>query len=382
MATGPLAGVRIVELAGIGPSRMCATFLADLGATVIRVDRKQPSGLGVEQDPRFELNLRNRKAIRVDLKDPAGVALALDLVEKADALIEGYRPGVAERLGLGPQVCLARNPNLVYGRATGWGQEGPLAHAAGHDINYIAITGALSAIGRQGQPPSVPLSLLGDYAGGALFLALGIVSAILEARGSGQGQVVDGAVVDGVASLMTVQAGLRQGGLVGAERGTNLFDSGAPFYDTYECADGKYVAVGPVEPKFFAQLLERIGLDADDVGDPMDKSRWPRAKALIGARLKTRTRDEWAALLGETDVCLAPVLDLQEAYAHPHLKARGTYVEVDGVMQPAASPRFSRTPAGVPRAPAPLTTDNARDALRGWLDDGTVDALAAAGTFI
>jgi alpha-methylacyl-CoA racemase len=379
---GPLAGVRIVELAGIGPSRMCATFLADLGAKVIRVDRKKPAGLGIEQPLQYELNMRNRKSIRVDLKDPVGVALALRLVAKADALIEGYRPGVAERLGLGPQQCLERNPKLVYGRATGWGQEGPLSHTAGHDINYIAITGALAAIGRKGQPPTIPLSLLGDYAGGALFLALGIVSAVLEARTSGKGQVVDGAIVDGVASLMTVQAGLRQSGLVDLERGSNYFDSGAPFYDAYECADGKYVAIGPVEQKFYKQLLQHLDIDPVEVGDAMDKSRWADAKQIIGAKLKTRTRDEWTALLSATDVCLAPVLDLEEAYEHPHLKARGTYIEVDGVMHPAPSPRFSRTPPDTPKGPAPLTTENAMAALQGWLPEGEIVELAAVGTFI
>jgi crotonobetainyl-CoA:carnitine CoA-transferase CaiB-like acyl-CoA transferase len=326
--------------------------------------------------------MRNRKSIRVDLKDPAGVALALDLVSKADALIEGFRPGVTERMGLGPRECLARNPKLVYGRATGWGQEGPLSHTAGHDINYIAITGALAAIGRKGQPPTVPLSLLGDYAGGALFLALGIVSAILEARTSGKGQVVDGAIVDGVASLMTVQTGLRQSGLVDLERGANHFDSGAPFYDTYECADGKFVAIGPVEQKFYEQLLQHLAIDPAEVGDPMDKSRWAAAKEIIGARFKTRTRDEWADLLSTTDVCLAPVLDLEEAYEHPHLKARGSYIEVDGVMQPAPSPRFSRTPPATPQAPAPLTTDNAKVALQAWMSEGEIAALAANGTFI
>ncbi len=378
---GPLAGVRIVELAGIGPGPLCAMLLADLGATVIRVDRQAPSGLGIPRPLRFDLVLRNRKSIRVDLKDPAGVALVLDLAARADALIEGFRPGVAERLGLGPDECLRRNPKLIYGRVTGWGQEGPLAQSAAHDINYIAITGLLSAIGRHGQPPSIPLNLIGDYAGGSLYLALGILAGIIEARISGKGQVVDAAIVDGVASMLTVLVGMRAAGMVTGERGANLLDSGAPFYEVYECADGKHVSVGPVEHKFYLQLLQRLGLDESALGDQMDTRNWPQAKRVLAAKFKTKTRAEWTALLEGTDVCFAPVLDLQEAYEHPHLKARKTFIDIAGVTQPAPAPRFSRTALATPEPPAELSGANAAAALRDWLSEPEIAALAAAGTF-
>jgi len=377
---GPLADLRIVELAGIGPGPLAAMLLADLGATVIRVDRKQASGLGVQRPLKFDLILRNRKSIRVDLKDPAGVALVLDLVEKADALIEGFRPGVTERLGLGPQECLKRNSRLVYGRVTGWGQEGPLAQSAGHDLNYIAITGVLHAIGREGAPPAIPLNVIGDYAGGSLYLALGILAGILEARTSGKGQVVDAAIVDGVASLMTALVGLRAAGISTAERGTNLLDSGAPFYDVYECADGKYVSIGPIEPKFYLQLLGRLEIDEPALTKQMDRSAWPAAKRVLAARFKAKTRAEWTALLAGTDVCFAPVLDLQEAYEHPHLKARKTFIDVGGIAQPAPAPRFSRTVPDTPQPPAEPGIENAAAALRGWLREGEIAALVAAGT--
>jgi alpha-methylacyl-CoA racemase len=381
-SVGPLANIKVVELAGIGPSPVAAMLLADLGATVIRVDRQEPSKLGVARPLRFDLGLRNRKSIRVNLKDPAGVALVLDLVEKSDALIEGFRPGVTERLGLGPEDCLRRNPRLVYGRATGWGQDGPLAQAAGHDINYIAVTGLLNAIGRKGEPPVIPLNVIGDYAGGSLYLALGILAGILEARSSGKGQVVDAAIVDGVASLMTQLVGMRGAGMLGAERGTNLLDSGAPFYNVYECSDGKHVSVGPIEPKFFLQLLERLGLDDPALTTQDDVGNWPAIHSALAERFKTRTQAEWTELLEGSDVCFAPVLDLQEAYAHPHLMARQTYIEVAGVMQPAPAPRFSRTPAATPRPPAELTTDNAIAALGDWLSDAKIDALVGAGTVV
>lgn len=378
---GPLAGVRIVELAGIGPAPLCAMLLADLGATVIRVDRKEPSGLGAPRPLQFDLVLRNRKSIRVDLKDPAGVALVLDLVAKADALIEGFRPGVTERLGLGPEDCLRRNPKLVYGRVTGWGQEGPLAHAAGHDINYIAVTGVLNAIGRRGQPPSIPLNVIGDYAGGALYLALGILAGIVEARVSGKGQVVDAAIVDGVASLMTVLVGMRAAGMINSERGANLLDSGAPFYEVYECADGKYVSIGPIEHKFYLQLLRRLELEGMDLGDQMDAHKWPQAKRILADKFKTRTRAEWTAMLEGTDVCFAPVLDLEEAYEHPHLEARKTFIDVAGVTQPAPAPRFSRSALATPEPPAELSGANAAAALSGWLSEDEIAALGAAGIF-
>lgn len=379
---GPLAGVKIVELAGIGPGPLAAMFLADLGATVIRVDRKEPSGLGVPRPVEFDLALRNRKSIRVDLKDPAGVALVLDLVEKADALIEGFRPGVTERLGIGPEVCLARNPKLVYGRVTGWGQGGPLAHASGHDINYISITGLLHAIGRAGQPPTPPLNVVGDYAGGSLYVAFGIVSAVLEARSSGKGQVIDAAMVDGVASLLTVLIGLRHAGSGTGERGTNVLDSGAPFYEVYECADGAYLSVGPIEDKFYRQLLQCLEIEPGELGAQWDPAQWPKAKAILAERFKRRTRADWECIFEGKDVCYAPVLDFEQAPAHPHLKARGTYIEVDGVMQPAPGPRFSRTVLDTPKSPAALSTENAVAALRGWLSDEDIEARQRAGSFV
>lgn len=379
---GPLAGVKIVELAGIGPGPLAAMFLADLGATVIRVDRKEPSGLGVPRPVEFDLALRNRKSIRVDLKDPAGVALVLDLVASADALIEGFRPGVTERLGLGPDVCLERNPKLVYGRVTGWGQEGPLAQAAGHEINYIAITGLLHAIGRAGQPPTMPLNVIGDYAGGSLYLAFGMVSAILEARSSGKGQVIDAAMVDGVASLLTVLIGLRHAGSGTGERGTNFLDSGAPFYEVYECADGSYVSIGPIEEKFYLQLLQCLDIAPDEVGPQWDQVQWPKAKTIIAERFKRRPRAEWERLFEGKDVCFAPVLDFDEAFTHPHLAQRGTYTQIDGVIQPGPGPRFSRTVLDTPVPPAALTTENALSALRGWLSDEDIEARRRAGNFV
>jgi crotonobetainyl-CoA:carnitine CoA-transferase CaiB-like acyl-CoA transferase len=381
--SGPLAGIKVVEIAGIGPGPLAAMFLADLGATVIRVDRKEPSGLGAPRPVQFDLGLRNRKSIRVDLKDPAAVEMVLELVSQADALIEGFRPGVMERLGLGPDPCLARNPRLVYGRVTGWGQDGPLAQVAGHDLNYIAITGALNAIGRAGQAPTMPLNILGDYAGGSLYLAFGLLAGILEARGSGKGQVVDAAMVDGVASLMTVTLGLHAAGMLTKQRGTNLLDSGAHFYEVYECADGKYVTAGPIERKFYLQLLERLDLaDHPLLRDQMDRAQWPQAKEVLAAKFRERTRDEWTQLLGDLDVCFAPVLDFDEAPHHPHIQARGTLTEINGVVHPAPGPRFSRTPAARPEPPAALSTDNAVAALQGWLSDARIQSYRLQDIFI
>jgi alpha-methylacyl-CoA racemase len=377
---GPLAGVRIVELAGIGPGPLAAMLLADMGATVIRVDRKEPSGLGAPRPLEFDLALRNRKSIRVDLKDPAGAATVRKLIDQADALIEGFRPGVTERLGLGPEDCLGRNSKLVYGRVTGWGQEGPLSQSAGHDLNYIAITGVLSAIGRQGAAPTIPLNLIGDYAGGSLYLALGILAGIVNARSTGQGQVVDAAIVDGVASLMTVLVGMRAAGMSSAERGANLLDSGAPFYEVYECADGKYVSIGPIENKFYRQLLQLLELDAPELGAQMDVDNWPSAKALLAAKFKTKSRAEWTAMLEGTDACFAPVLDVDEAFEHRHLSARKTFIDVAGVVQPAPAPRFSRTPLPTPRPPAALSAANSAAALEGWLDKTEIADLFATGT--
>jgi len=366
---GPLKGIRIVELAGIGPGPMAAMLLADLGATVLRVDRPVDAGLGIPRPLRYNLLLRNRQEMALDLKDPAGRELVLRLVQEADGLIEGFRPGVTERMGLGPDACWARNPGLVYGRMTGWGQQGPLAQSAGHDLNYIAVTGVLDLIGREGQPPTPPLNLLGDYAGGALYLALGMLAALLEARSSGTGQVVDAAIVDGTASLATSFFGLSAAGLLQPGRGRNVLDSGAPFYDVYACADGLWVSVAPIEGKFFHDLLQRMGLDTQDLGAQNDRSHWPQLRAALAQRFKTRKRDEWCALLDGTDACFAPVMSAQEAPTHPHLQARGTFVEVDGVVQPAAAPRFSRTAPPAPRAPQASSAESAMQALRDWIGE-------------
>ena len=378
---GPLAGIKIVEFTGIGPGPMCAMLLADLGATVLRVDRPEPSDLGLQRDPRTDLLLRNRPAAALDLKSPQGRELALRVVERADALIEGFRPGVMERLGLGPEECLARNPRLVYGRVTGWGQEGPLAHAAGHDINYISLAGALHAFGRRGQPPTPPLNLIGDFAGGALYLALGIVCGILDAKRSGQGQVVDAAMVDGAASLMTAFHGLVAAGLATHERGTNHLDTGAHFYNVYECADGRWISIAPIEGKFYAELLRRLDIDPATMPPQMDRAQWPDAQARLAALFKTRTRDEWCALLEGTDACFAPVLTPDEAPSHPHNVARRTYVEIDEITQPAPAPRFSRTVPNPPGPPEPPRRgEKALAALAQWLEPAEIAELRAAGT--
>ncbi|MBV9701672.1 MAG: CoA transferase [Methylobacteriaceae bacterium] len=362
---GPLAGIKIVELAGIGPGPACAMTLADLGASVIRVERKAPAKLGIQRPLKFNLLLRGREQIAIDLKTPAGVAFVLSLVEEADGLIERFRPGVAERLGLGPEPCLRRNPRLVYGRMTGWGQSGPLAQAAGHDLNYISITGALAAIGRKDQAPTPPLNLVGDY-GGALYLALGMVSAMLEARSSGKGQVVDAAISDGVAHLMTNFHGLYGAGLISIRRGENFSDSGAPYYDVYECADGTYVSIAPIEDKFFALLIEALGFDSAVFPAQNDRSRWPEMRSLFAERFKTKSRAEWTELLEGSDACFAPVLTLEEAPTHPHMQARGCYVEIDGVIQPAPAPRFSRTQPDTPIAARSADVTPPDEALRGW----------------
>ncbi|UIF89677.1 CaiB/BaiF CoA-transferase family protein [Cupriavidus sp. UYPR2.512] len=363
---GPLKGIKIVELAGIGPGPMAAMALADLGATVLRIERREPSGLGLKRPLQYDLLLRNRQVIALDLKQADARELVLRLVEEADGLIEGFRPGVAERMGLGPEVCLARNPRLVYGRMTGWGQDGPLAQAAGHDLNYIALTGVLDKIGRKGQPPTPPLNLVGDFGGGGLYLALGMLAGILEARQSGQGQVVDAAIVDGTAALAASTIGMHMAGLLGA-RGTNVLDAGAYFYDVYPCADGKWVSVAPIEGKFHQELLMRLDLDPNTFPPQDDRDGWERARALIAERFRTRTRDQWCELLEGTDACFAPVLTLDEAPRHPHLKARGTFVEVDGVIQPAPAPKFSRTRADLPSPPAAPSEAGALAALQAWL---------------
>jgi alpha-methylacyl-CoA racemase len=379
---GPLAGIKIVELTGIGPGPMCGMLLADLGATVLRIDRTQPSDLGVPRPLRYDLLLRGRPCLALDLKDPTGRALALRLIEHADALIEGFRPGVTERLGLGPEDCLTRNPRLVYGRVTGWGQEGPLAQAAGHDLNYIALAGAVHAFGRQSQPPTPPLNLIGDFGGGALYLAFGVVCGLLEAKRSGRGQVVDAAMVDGAASLMTAFFGMMAAGLGSHERGTNILDTGSHFYEVYQCADGRWISVAAIESKFYAELLRRLDIDpATMPSQQMDREHWPEAKARLAALFKTRTRDEWCAVLEGTDACFAPVLTTDEAPEHPHNKMRQTFVEIDGIVQPAPAPRFSRTVPDLPTPPQPPSgLDEAEAILADWLDPAEIEALRAAGT--
>lgn len=379
---GPLAGIKIIELAGIGPGPMCAMLLADLGATVLRIDRKEPSELGIKRPLEFNLLLRNRKSIALDLKNPQAIELVLQLIAGADGLIEGFRPGVTERLGLGPEVCLARNPQLVYGRITGWGQDGPLAQFAGHDLNYIAITGVLNAIGRQGQPPSVPLNLIGDYAGGSLYLAMGMLAAILSARARGEGQVVDAAIVDGTANLATTFFGMQAAGMWHDERGSNITDSGSHFYDVYECADGKWITIGPIETKFYLQLLRLLDIDATTLGAQLDATNWPAARELFKMKFKSRTREGWTALLEKTDACFAPVLSWSEAPEHPHLKARGTFIEIAGIMQPAPAPRFSRTVPATPTAPVASSPETVADALHGWLSAEQIAKIQSASVTV
>ena len=375
---GPLHGLKVIELAGIGPGPMAAMLLADLGANVLRVDRKEPAALGVPRPQKFDLLLRNRRSVPVDLKDPAAVAFVLDLVAGSDVLIEGFRPGVTERLGLGPEVCLQRNPKLVYGRITGWGQDGPLANVVGHDINYIALTGALHAIGRAGQPPAVPLNLVGDFGGGTLYLVMGILAALHESKSSGKGQVVDAAMVDGVASLMTQPHGTLAAGMMTNERGTNVTDSGAPFYDVYECSDGKWLSIGAVEKKFYTQVLRVLGLESL-LADQWKRETWPAAKEQIASRIRLRSRDEWAAIFDGTESCVAPVLTIDEAPHHPHLRERGTYVEIDGVTQPAPAPRFSRSVPLMPQPFRPWQRDQAQEILGSWLDQSQLDEARKAG---
>ena len=350
---GPLSGYKVIEIQGIGPGPFAAMMLADMGADVIRVDRAQNVSGGSPDSPPADVMARGRRSIGVDLKHPDGVETVLRLVEQADALIEGFRPGVAERLGIGPDDCLGRNPKLVYGRMTGWGQEGPYSHAAGHDINYIALAGALDAIGRRGEGPIPPLNLVGDFGGGGMLLAFGVVCALLEAQRTGEGQVVDAAMVDGAAVLMTMFHALTAMGVWTEERGTNLLDTGAHFYDVYETADGKYVSIGSIESQFYAELLKLTGLDQEqDLPYQMDRNQWPAMKERVREIFRSKTRDEWCEIMEGTDVCFAPVLSLSEAPKHPHNVHRQTFVERNGIVQPAPAPRFSRTTAEIQRPPA------------------------------
>jgi crotonobetainyl-CoA:carnitine CoA-transferase CaiB-like acyl-CoA transferase len=372
---GPLAGLRVVEMAGIGPAPMCGMLLSDLGAEIIRIDRPTPSDLGISRPLDTNFNLRGRDTIKLDLKDPGSTALVLALVGKAACLIEGFRPGVMERLGLGPEPCLARNPSLVYGRVTGWGQDGPLANSAGHDLNYIALTGALEAMGRSGERPPVPLNLIGDFAGGALFLGLGLLAGVFEARRSGRGQVVDAAMVDGVAAMMNSIRGFRAAGVFSTERGANVLDSGAYFYDVYRCADGRFIAVGAIEKRFFDEFLARLSIDPAEMPPQEDRSRWAEGRERLQRIFLTRTRDEWAARFEGSDACVSPVLSVEESTVNQHMRSRGTYIEVDGHVQAGPAPRFSRT---VPETPGPPQPAGGVDALNAWLDEAEREALGAS----
>ena len=368
---GPLAGYRIIEIAGIGPGPFCAMLLADMGADVVRVDRaERASGDSSAAPPYYDVMGRGRRSIAVDLKNPDGVETVLKLVETADGLIEGFRPGVMERLGIGPEQCHARNPKLVFGRMTGWGQDGPYAAWAGHDINYIALAGCLAHIGSTDGPPVPPLNLVGDFGGGGMFLAFGVVCALLDAQKSGRGQVVDAAMVDGAAVLMSMFHGFRATGMWTNERGSNLLDTGSHFYDAYECSDGEYVSIGSIEPQFYAELLRITGLSDDpEFAKQMDRSAWPGLKQRLREVFRTKTRDEWCALMEHTDVCFAPVLTIDEAAGHPHNVARKTFVEVGGISQPSPAPRFSRTHAELSRPPSNVG-QHSDDVLSDWLGMG------------
>jgi alpha-methylacyl-CoA racemase len=377
---GPLSGVKIVELAGIGPGPFSGMLLSDMGADIIRVDRAQQVNPATFDKPNLEPMYRGRRSIGVDLKKPEGVELVLQLVEGADALIEGYRPGVTERLGLGPDVCLARNPKLVYGRMTGWGQDGPMAQAAGHDINYIALAGALAHFGRAGSKPTPPINLVGDFGGGGMFMAFGVVCGILEARASGKGQVLDVAMVDGSAVLMSMMWGLKKIGFWDEEHfGANVLDTGAPFYDTYETKDGKFISLGSLEPQFYAELLTKTGLTDTGLPMQMDRTGYDAWREKFTALFKTKTRDEWDAILRGSDACYAPVLTMSEAAEDEHIKARQTIIERNGVQQPAPAPRFSRTAPEVERD-APWPGQHTDEALRDWgVDASEVTKLREAG---
>ena len=372
---GPLEGIRIVEIAGLAPGPFCGMMLADNGAEVLRIDRAAGQGGGLPVPPEADILGRGRRSVAVDLKHPDGAAAVLRLIERADGLIEGFRPGVMERLGLGPDACLERNPRLVYGRITGWGQDGPLAQAAGHDINYIALSGALHAIGRTGDKPVPPLNLVGDFGGGGMLLAFGMVAALLSAARTGQGQVVDAAMVDGAAVLMAMTYGLKAAGFWPAGRGGNLLDTGAHFYEVYETKDGKFVALGSIEPQFYAELLKKTGLDTDpDFAAQMSPAAWPALKEKLAAVIRTKTRDEWCNLMEGTDVCFAPVLSMEEAPEHPHNRARGTFFESESVIQPTPAPRFSEAATETPSPPATPGADTDA-ALTDW---GFAEAEIAA----
>ena len=378
---GPLSGYRIIEIAGIGPGPFAAMMLADMGAEVIRVERAQSVRGPAPEGAHWDVLLRGRRNIAIDLKNPDGVETLLSLVEHADALIEGFRPGVMERLGIGPDVCLARNPKLVFGRMTGWGQDGPYAASAGHDINYISLAGALAHFSRAGEAPVPPLNMVGDFGGGGMFLAYGVVCALLEAQKSGKGQVVDSAMVDGSAVLMSMFWAMKNIGIFDENKpGTNLLDTGAHFYDVFECSDGKYVSIGSIEPQFYALLLEKTGL-ADDTAfaKQMDASQWPVLKIKLAEVMRTKSSAQWCKIMEGTDVCFAPVLTMSQAAKHPHNVARKTFIEVDGVTQPAPAPRFSRTAAALPSAPAHAGQHSVA-VLSDWgFDADRISTLIASG---
>jgi alpha-methylacyl-CoA racemase len=381
--TGPLTGIKIIELAGIGPSPYTNMMLADAGAQVIRLERAAPGAADAakaQPGPYWDLLNRSRVSVGIDLKHPDALELVLGLIEQADGLTEGFRPGVTERMGLGPEDCWKRNPALVYGRMTGWGQDGPMAMAAGHDIDYIGIGGALWPMGRADSAPVPPLNLIGDFGGGGLLLAFGMLAGILEAKRTGQGQVVDAAMVDGAASLMTMIHSFHTFGIWNEERGSNMLDTGAPFYEVYETADGGWMAVGGIEAKFYAELLEGMGL-TDDATLPkqMERDKWPAMKVRFAEVFKTKTRDEWSAIFDGTDACVVPVLSPWEAHLHPHNVARATYVEMDGVIQPAPAPRFTRTPSSISKPPSPPGADTVTGLLEWGIDEGTIAKLQESG---
>ncbi len=381
---GPLSGYRIIEIAGIGPGPFAAMMLADMGAEVIRVDRAQSVRGPAPDAPHFDVLLRGRRNIAIDLKHPDGVATLLDLVAGADALIEGFRPGVMERLGVGPDVCLERNPKLVFGRMTGWGQEGMYAQAAGHDINYIALAGALAHFGRRDEAPVPPLNMVGDFGGGGMFLAYGVVCALLEAQRSGVGQVVDTAMVDGAAVLMSMFWAFKSVGAFDENaRGTNLLDTGAHFYDVFQCSDGQYISIGSIEPQFYAQLMDLTGLAGDpEFAKQMDKDSWPHLKERLAGVFASKTRAEWCEIMEATDVCFAPVLTMSDAANHPHNVERGTFIEIAGMTQPAPAPRFSRTTTSVERPPA-HPGEHSREVLTDWgISADRIDALLASGAVV
>ena len=359
----PLSGKRIVEIAGIGPGPFCAMLLADLGAEVVRVDRASAVPDIMPDSPSLDLLNRGRRSVGVNLKTPEGIETVLKLVQESDALIEGFRPGVAERLGIGPEECLARNPKLIYGRMTGWGQEGTYSSMAGHDINYIALSGVLGMIGREGGKPIPPVNLVGDFGGGGMLLALGICAALVETAKSEKGQIIDAAMTDGSALLSTMMHSFKAMGMWG-DRGTNLLDTGAPFYDVFECADGEFISLGSIEPQFYSELLRITEIDQSENPKQMDRAGWADMKSKIGDAIKGKTRSEWEELMEGTDVCFAPVLSMDEAYAHPHNKERNTFIEIGGVMQPAPAPRFSRTPASV-SSPPPHAGQHTEEVLAG-----------------